>query len=374
MQRDSEKPMQDQVRVGIIGCGKISGAYFTGCRQFDILDLVACADINPEVAHAAAAEFHIPQVYTVEELLADPSIQIVINLTVPQAHAEINLAAIAAGKHVYCEKPLAVTREDGQRTLKAAQEKGVLVGCAPDTFLGGGIQTCRKLIDEGAIGEVVAAAAVFANHGHESWHPNPAFYYQLGGGPLFDMGPYYLTALINLIGPIKRVTAATRISFPQRTITSQPRHGEQITVEVPTHITGLIDFANGAVGTIITSFDIWSHHLPNIEIHGATGSLSVPDPNTFGGVVRLWQHEIQEWQDITLTHRDDVGRGIGVADMAYAIAHKRPHRANGDLALHVLDTMHAFEEASMTGQHSTLTSSCDQPAALPIGLARGVLD
>ncbi|MEM8534596.1 MAG: Gfo/Idh/MocA family oxidoreductase [Chloroflexota bacterium] len=366
--------MQNQIRVGVIGCGKISGAYFAGCRQFDIIDLMACADIDPEVAHAAADEFHIPQIYTVEELLADPSIQIVINLTIPQAHAEINLAALAAGKHVYCEKPLAVTREDGQRTLKKAQEKNLLVGCAPDTFLGGGIQTCRKLIDEGAIGEVVAATAVFANHGHESWHPNPAFYYQIGGGPLFDMGPYYLTALINLIGPIKRVTGATRISFPQRTITSQPRRGEQITVEVPTHITGLMDFANGAVGTIMTSFDIWSHHLPAIEIHGTTGSLSVPDPNTFGGVVRLWQHETQEWQDIPLTHRDDVGRGIGVADMAYALLHNRPHRASGDLAMHVLDTMHAFEEASMTGQHITLTSGCDQPAALPSDLAPGVLD
>lgn len=366
--------MQNQIRVGIIGCGKISGAYFTGCRQFDILALVACADINPEAAQAAAAEFAIPQVYTVEELLADPTIQLIINLTVPQAHAEINLAAIAAGKHVYCEKPLAVTREDGQQTLDAAREKGVLVGCAPDTFLGGGIQTCRKLIDEGVIGELVAATAVFANHGHESWHPNPAFYYQIGGGPLFDMGPYYLTALINLMGPIKRVTGATHVSFPQRTITSQPRRGEQIMVEVPTHITGLIDFANGAVGTIITSFDIWSHHLPGIEIHGATGSLSVPDPNTFGGIVRLWQHETQEWHAIPLSHRDDVGRGIGVADMAYALLHNRPHRASGDLALHVLDAMHAFEEASVTSQHVMLTSSCDQPAALPSGLAPGVLD
>src|SRR5262245_6033515 len=257
--------MLPKVKVGVVGCGKISGAYFEHCKAFEILDMAACADIDHDRAVAAAKEFGIPKACSVEELLADPEIQIVLNLTVPQAHAEVNLAAIAAGKHVYAEKPLAVTREDGQQTLAAAKERGVLVGCAPDTVLGGGIQTCRKLIDDGAIGVPVAATAFMMSHGPESWHPNPGFYYLTGGGPMLDMGPYYLTALITLIGPIRRVTGSTRITFPERVATSQARFGERLPVEVATHAAGVIDFANGAVGTIITSFDVWFANLPRSE-------------------------------------------------------------------------------------------------------------
>jgi len=337
------------------------------------LDVVACADIDMDRARARAEEFGAAA-WPVEEILADPAIQIVVNLTVPRAHAEVNLAAIAAGKHVYCEKPLAITRSDGQRTLAAAEKKGVRVGCAPDTFLGGGIQTCRKLIDDGVIGEPVAATAFMTCRGHESWHPDPAFHYQPGGGPMLDMGPYYLTALVNLIGPIRRVTGSTRITFPERMVTSQPHYGTRIKVETATHVAGVVDFVNGAVGTIITSFDIWAANLPRIEIYGTEGSISVPDPNRFDGPVLLRRADESNWSEIPLTHSADVGRGIGVADMAYGLVYGRPHRASGELAYHVLEVMHAFEDASQTGRHMDIESSCVQPAALPLGLMPGRLD
>jgi predicted dehydrogenase len=309
------------------------------------------------------------------ELLADPEIQIVVNLTIPKAHAEVNLAVIAAGKNAHCEKPLAVNRADGQKTLEAAKEKGVRVGCAPDTFLGGGIQTCRKLIDDGWIGEPVAATAFMAGHGHESWHPAPDFYYEIGGGPMFDMGPYYLTALVNLLGPIRRVTGSTRITFPERTISNDtPRFGEKITVETSTHLAGVLDFESGAIGTLIMSFDMWPHHLPRLEIYGSEGSLSVPDPNTFRGPVKVRRAGAQEWSEVPLTHSDAVSRGIGVADMAYGLVYDRPHRVNGDLAYHVLDVMAAFDDASKSNAHVQIESTCERPAMLPMGLLPGILD
>jgi predicted dehydrogenase len=364
----------DKVGIGIIGCGNISPAYFRGFRVFNILDVVACADIDMGRARARAEEFGISTACPADELLTDPTIQIVVNLTIPTAHTEVNLAAIAAGKHVFCEKPLAITRADGQRTLAAAQKKGVRIGCAPDTFLGAGIQTCRKLIDDGWIGAPVAATAFMTCHGHESWHPDPAFYYQLGGGPMLDMGPYYLTALVTLIGPIRRVTGSTRITFPERLITSQPHYGTRIKVETATHVAGVMDFANGAVGTIITSFDIWAANLPRVEIYGTEASLSVPDPNHFGGTVLLRRADASDWSQIPLTHSIDIGRGIGVADMAYALAGGKHHRASGKLAYHVLDVMHAFDDASQTGRHIEIESSCARPAALPLGLIPGEPD
>ncbi|HUX75014.1 MAG TPA: Gfo/Idh/MocA family oxidoreductase [Anaerolineae bacterium] len=366
--------MATRAKVGLIGCGNISGAYVKGCTAFRILDVVACADIVTSRAEARAREFGIPNACPVDELLSDPEIQIVVNLTVPQAHAEVSLAAISAGKNVHSEKPLAVAREDGRRVLAAAREQRVLVGCAPDTFLGGGLQTCRKLIDDGWIGKPVAATAFMTSRGPESWHPDPEFLYQLGAGPLFDMGPYYLTALVNLLGPVKRVTGSTQISFPERLITSQPHYGTEIKVRTPTHVAGVVDFGSGAVGTIITSFDVWAANLPRIEIYGSEGSLSVPDPNTFGGPVRIWRPEAGEWREVPLTHSTDVGRGIGVADMAHALAYGRPHRASGELAYHVLDVMHAFEEASKTGGHVEIESHCPRPAPLPMGLRPGELD
>jgi predicted dehydrogenase len=367
----------ERTKVGIIGCGNISDRYLQWCPKFDILEVVACTDIDMPRAQAKAGQYGI-RALTLDEMLADPDIQIVINLTVPAAHAEVSLKAIAAGKSVYSEKPLALTREDGQKIVQAAKEKGVLVGCAPDTFLGGGLQTCRKLIDDGWIGAPVAATAFMLGHGPESWHPNPDFFYKVGGGPMFDMGPYYLTALVHLLGPVKRMTGSARISFPQRFATSDKLppelYGHAIDVEIPTHVAAVLDFASGPVATLITSFDVWSHTLPRIEIYGTEGSLSVPDPNTFRGPVKLRRAGADEWSDIPLSHSADVERGIGVADMAYALRFGRPHRASGDLAYHVLDLMHAVHDASASGQHVNVSSTVERPAPLPVGLPKGQLD
>jgi predicted dehydrogenase len=269
---------------------------------------------------------------------------------------------------VYSEKPLGIRHAEAEALMLAAAAKGVRVGCAPDTFLGAGLQTCRKVIDDGQIGEPVAATAFMMSHGHETWHPDPAFYYQPGGGPMFDMGPYYLTALVSLIGPVRRVTGMTRITFPQRTITSQPHYGETITVKTATHVAGLMEFANGAIGTIITTFDVWVASLPPMEIYGTQGSLSVPDPNGFGGPVRVQRlGELGAWREVPLTHAYLGNRGIGVADMAYALRARRPPRASGEMAYHVLDAMQAFEESSREGRHIELTSTCRRPAPLPLG-------
>jgi predicted dehydrogenase len=357
--------------VGIIGAGNISSAYVTGCRAFEHLRVHAIADIVPEAAAAKAAEHGIPCACGVDELLADPAIDLVINLTVPNAHAGVSLAAIAAGKHLYSEKPLAITREDGRAILYAAKGRKVRVGCAPDTFLGGGLQTSRKLIDDGAIGVPVAATAFMLGHGPEGWHPNPAFFYKTGAGPLFDMGPYYITALVHLLGPVERVSAMARISFAERVATSEARYGERIPVEVPTHVAGTLGMAGGPVATMITSFDVWGHNLPRIEIYGSEGSLSVPDPNTFWGPVRLLRAGSKEWEDVELTHSDTVRRGVGVADMAAAIRDGRPHRASGELAYHALDVMHSFYESSDKGRTVRVRSKTTRPEALPVGSPEG---
>ena len=364
-----------KTKVGIVGCGNISGIYFKAGKTFENLEIVACADLVPERAAAKAQEFGIAKACSVKELLADPQIEIVVNLTIPKAHAEVALAAVQAGKSVHNEKPLTITRTDGRKLLQLAAKKHVRVGCAPDTFLGGGIQTCVKLIDDGWIGEPIGATAFMTCHGHESWHPDPEFYYKVGGGPMFDMGPYYLTALVALMGPVQRVTGMARITFPERTITSEAKRGTVITVDVPTHVTGLMEFGNGAIGTIITSFDVWAAELPRIEVYGTRGSLQVPDPNGFGGPVRFRRPGMEQWQEIPLTHGyAENSRGIGVADMANALKSGRPHRASGELAFHVLDIMHAFHDASAAGKHISLESSCRRPAPLPLGLRHGTLD
>lgn len=357
-----------KTNIGVIGCGQISSIYLQAPDTFDILNIVACSDIDMKRAQAQAERFNVPRVYSAEELLADPDIDIVLNLTIPRVHAEIGLAAIEAGKAAYSEKPLAIHREQGKALLDAARAKNLRVGCAPDTFLGGGIQTCIKLINDGAIGTPVAATAFMMGHGPESWHADPEFFYQPGAGPLFDMGPYYLTALIAMLGPIQRVTGSARITFPERLITSQPKYGTKIQVNTPTHIAGVLDFANGAVATLTTSFDVWSHHMPRIEIYGTEGSLSVPDPNTFGGPVSLRRAQDSEWQEVPLTHDyTKNSRGIGLADMAHALRSGRTHRASGDLAYHVLDTMQALLESSEAGHHIILTSTCERPAPLDPG-------
>lgn len=361
------------VKAGIVGCGNISGIYFQAKRTFPILDIVAAADLDVERAKARATEYGVARVCTLEEMLADKDIEIIINLTTPHGHAPVNMAAIEAGKSAHTEKPFAITREDGKKVLAAAKAKKVLVGGAPDTFMGAGIQTCLKLIKDGAIGRPIGATAFMLCHGHESWHPDPEFYYEKGGGPMFDMGPYYLTALVALMGPVKRVAGATAITFPERTITSAKKNGKKVKVEVPTHVTGVMNFANGAIGTIITSFDVWGHRLPCIEIYGEKGTLWVPDPNGFGGPVTLQAGGAPA--EVALTHGyADNSRGIGAADMAYALRTGRKHRSSGELAYHVLDIMHAFHDSSDTGRHINLESTCEQPAPMPTGLKPGELD
>jgi predicted dehydrogenase len=354
-----------KVKVGVIGCGAISGIYLKNAPRFGNIEVAACADLLIERAVTRAAEYNVPKACSVEEVIADPEIEIVLNLTTPQAHASIGLAALNAGKSVYNEKPLTIRREDAQQMLNVAREKGLLVGGAPDTFLGAGLQTCRQLIDEGVIGEPIAATAFMIGHGHENWHPDPEFYYQVGGGPMFDMGPYYLTALTSLIGAVAGVSGATRITFPERTITSPKKYGATIKVEVPTHVAGLLHFANGAIGTVIMSFDVWRANLPFIEIYGSEGTLSVPDPNTFGGAVRIFKPGQHQWDEVPITRPfADNSRGLGVADLARALREGGSARASGELTYHVLDIMHTVHDAADQRRYVELKSTMERPAPL----------
>ncbi|MCX5769921.1 MAG: Gfo/Idh/MocA family oxidoreductase [Candidatus Hydrogenedentes bacterium] len=356
-----------RVRVGIIGCGNISDIYFTNLRKFDVLEVAACADLVRERAQEKAEKHAVPRALPVEKLLADKSIELVVNLTIPNAHAQVALAALKAGKSVYNEKPLAVTREDAQKLIRVAKSKKLLLGGAPDTFLGAGIQTCIKLIRDGWIGEPVAATGFMLCHGHESWHPDPEFYYKPGGGPMFDMGPYYLTALVALMGPVRRICGSARVTFPQRLITSEPKRGTVIDVDVPTHVAGVMDFHTGAIATIVTSFDVWGSAHPYVEIYGTSGSMQAPDPNSFGGPVKIRRAGASEWSEIPLTHpHAENSRGIGVADMALALREQRRHRANESLTYHVLDLMHAFHDSSTQGRHIDIQTTCDSPTPMPM--------
>ncbi|MBL7005998.1 MAG: Gfo/Idh/MocA family oxidoreductase [Spirochaetia bacterium] len=365
--------------IGIVGCGVISDIYLknlTGIFK-DLVEVKSCTDLDPVRRAEKAEAYGIEAADSLEVLLADPEIDIILNLTTPPVHAAIDLAAIRAGKHLFSEKPLAVSLKEAAAVLKEARLKGVRVGCAPDTFLGAGIQTARSLIDEGRIGNVVSVNACMACHGHESWHPHPEFYYQTGGGPMMDMGPYYLTAMVNLAGPITRVAGMANKAFNTRKMTSSARAGDSVEVEVMTHVTGVMEFANGAVGTIVTSFDIWKSEEPRIEVHGTEGSLSIPDPNTFGSNANdltLFREGAAAWERIQITDFSyaNNSRGLGVVDMALAIGQERPHRASGDLAGNVLQAMLGFEAAAISGTYISLSDGLKaKPAAMEKGLAAG---
>ena len=367
------------VKAAVIGCGNISDIYLQNAAKWDILNLVACANRTLPRAQSQAEKFNVPQAKPIADVLADPDIELIINLTTPDVHGEIGLAALRAGKSVYNEKPLAISREDGLLLLKEAEMRGLLVGCAPDTFLGGGLQTCRQILDAGEIGEPVAAQAFMLIQGPEAWHPNPGFLYEVGAGPLFDIGPYYLTALISLLGPIRRVTGSARKTYPERVIGSGPNQGAKFPVETPTHIASILDFAGGPVATLITSFDVavsagaainlYDVGGALLEIQGTKGTLCLPDPNMFDGPVKIRRLGEREWREAPLTHTHTANsRGIGVADMAYALRNGRPHRANGELAYHVLDVMHGILEASASGRHIEISSNCERPSPLPAGL------
>jgi predicted dehydrogenase len=363
--------MTQPLGIGVVGCGTVSEPYMQNINSSPLLKMVACADEVPERARARAAEFAVPRACTVEELLADPTVELVVNLTIPTAHVGINLAALAAGKHVYCEKPLATTRADGLRILEAAEASGLTVSGAPDTVLGAGIQTCLRLLQKGGLGEPLAASGFVLSRGPENWHPNPAFFYQPGGGPLFDMGPYYLTTLVCLLGPIRQVTSMASILYPERTADSGPRKGETFKVSTPTFVACVIEFVGGAQATLVTSYGIWGTDLPYIQLYCTRGILGVPDPNTFAGPVRVRSHDDEKgWREVPLRyHHTDARkncRGLGVAEAALAIREGRAPRLSGELAYHVLDVMESIVESYASGRHVTVRSTCRQLPALPL--------
>lgn len=358
--------------IGIIGTGNISAAYLRamlgrdGLPGFPVLDVKGLADMRAEAAEARAAEFGL-RAMSIEAMLADPEIALVVNLTIPRAHVEVGLRVLEAGKHVYSEKPLGIDFAEGVRLIEAARVKTLRVGAAPDTFLGGAHQRARTVIDSGVLGQIVGGTAFFMCPGHESWHPDPAFYYDVGGGPMLDMGPYYITDLVNLLGPVERVMAMSSTSRSERVITSAPKRGEMMPVKVATHVTGALGFANGAVVQICMSFDVAAHkHVP-LEIYGTEQSLIVPDPNFFGGAVELRKPgRDARWEPVPVEkpYADGNYRSLGVADMADAILSGRPHRANGDLALHVLEVMEAFALSSREGRAVAMTTTLERPAPL----------
>jgi predicted dehydrogenase len=369
----------DQVKLGIVGCGNISGAYLTGGARSRLVAVKAVTDMLPEAAARRAEEYGVAAV-ALDEMLADPEIAIVINLTVPLAHAEMSHRAIAAGKHVYSEKPFAATFAEGRELAAAARAKGLRLGSAPDTFFGAGHQAARYAIDKGRIGRVVGGAVCFAGPGMESWHPNPSFFFKRGGGPVLDIGCYPITQLVNCLGPVASVMAHASRAHETRTVTSEPRRGEVIQVEVPTTVNGVLEFANGASVALTVSWDIWKHARLPIELYGTEGSLLNPDPNFFGGPTRVSARN-GEWQDLPLavhpfgtpTRKNNAGgevadyRMVGVFDMACAIAQDRPHRANGDLALHVLEVMEALERSSVEGRRLRIETICERPDPVPLG-------
>jgi predicted dehydrogenase len=360
--------------IGLIGAGNISSQYLTAVSAFPILSVKGIADLNMDAARARAAEFAVPA-KTVAELLADPAVDIIVNLTVPKAHVEVGLQAVAAGKHVHSEKPLGITVAEARRLVDAAKAKGVRIGSAPDTFLGGGHQTCRKLIDDGAIGQVVGGTAFFGTAGHERWHPSPAFYYLQGGGPVLDMGPYYITALVNLLGPVRSVAAVASKARSERPITSEPLKGQMIPVEVSTHASATLEFVSGPVVTVVMSFDVPRYRHAPIELYGLKGSMGVPDPNFFDGEILL-ATATEDWKPTPIQHghAEHNLRIMGVADMAHAIRAGRPHRASGALAFHVLEVMEAVQRSSDEGRHIDIESRPERPAVLPADVAPGDLD
>jgi predicted dehydrogenase len=364
--RSSEWTSMDAVKAGVLGCGTISDAYLSADDRFDAYDIVACADLDRELAKRKADEYGVTAMAP-EKMVADPSIEIVVNLTPPSVHEATCRQALEAGTHVYVEKPLAATVEGARNILQIAEREGLLVGSAPDTFLGAGLQTARQVVDDGVIGKPVGATAIWTSPGHETWHPNPDLYYQEGGGPLFDMGPYYVTALVSLLGPATRVAGSVTRASEERTITSESRHGETIDVEVPTHESGVVDFATGAVANLTTSFDVQGSTLPApaFELYGTEGTLALPDPNHFEGPVRVQRRGEDGFEEIELTHEYTAGRSAGIADLASAIRSDWDHRTSADLAAHVLDVLSGIRQSSESDEHAFLDGDVERPAPLP---------
>ncbi len=370
--------------IGIMGCGNISAAYLQLAPLFRGMEIRACADLNETAAKARAEEFGI-RADSVDGLLQADDIDIVVNLTIPAAHFEVSKTILGAGKHVYSEKPFVLSVDEGRELAALARSKDLRIGSAPDTFLGGAHQLARRLIDSGAVGEVTGGTCHVMSHGMEHWHPNPDFFFKPGGGPVLDIGPYYITNLVQLIGPVRRVAAMASVPAPVRTITSEPRSGETIEVETPTTIHALLEFDNGATVTLGASWDVWDHGHAPMELYGADGSLFIPDPNFFSGDFEIvhgkdgsretptWEHPLGIPNE---THGDTElanYRAAGLSDMAQAISDHRPHRCSQELALHVVDVMIAILKSGETGSFQTIETQCDRPAPLDAEAARSLM-
>ena len=359
--------------VGIIGCGNISAAYLNLAPLFNFIEIRAVADLNTEAAQARADEYSV-RADTVEDLLAAKDVDIIINLTTPAAHFSVTKSILEHGKHAYSEKPFVLTLEEGERLQKLAQEQGLRVGSAPDTFLGGAHQAARKAIDNGEVGEIIGGTCHVMSHGMESWHPNPDFFFQPGGGPILDLGPYYISNLVQLIGPVKAVTAMASASFAEREIGNGPRLGEKVPVETPTNIHAILEFENGALITFGASWDVWAHRHENMELYGTSSSLFIPDPNFFGGDVLISKAQDETTQVFDNKHPfsvandpDDSGalranyRCAGLAEMAQAIQENRPHRCSLEMATHVIEVMTGILASAQDRGWTSMTTTCDRP-------------
>jgi predicted dehydrogenase len=376
--------MAKELGVGIIGCGNISTTYFKLAPLFMGLNVLACADINMDAARLRAEEYKV-KAQTIDELLANDELDVIVNLTIPDAHFSVSKRILEAGKHVYSEKPLVLTLEQGEELRRIAKEKGLAVGCAPDTFLGGAHQLARKFIDDGGVGRITSGSCHVMSPGMEMWHPNPDFFFLPGGGPILDLGPYYIANLINLIGPVKRVGAMTSMASPTRTITSEPRNGEIIPVKTPTTIQALLEFVSGATITLTASWDVWSHRHANMELYGTEGSLYVPDPNFFGGTVEASGRDkdikpLENWaHPFGIANQESPSgpranyRTAGLADMAASLIDGRDARCSLDRTLHGVDVMTSILKSGAENRFIDLTTTCTQPAALGIEEAQALL-
>ena len=358
----------------MIGCGNIAPLYARTLAELGWVQLASVADGMADRAEMFAAKFGADAV-TVDSMLADTSLDAIVNLTPANAHAAVTRSILEAGKHAFSEKPLGVNFADGQSLVALAAERGLRLGCAPDTFLGAGLQAAREAIDRGAIGEPLAANAFMLGFGPEWWHPNPEIFYGPGAGPLFDMGPYYLTALTHLLGPARSAMGSARIAMTDRVIHAKGRVGEVVKATVPTHVSAILEFVSGPVATLVTSFDVKATRYRNIEIYGSEATLSVPDPNTFGGPLMVRGILGDDWREISLPKPNIAQqRGIGLADMLSAHTAGRPHRASGDLALHVLELMTSIVRSSEEGRRIDLTTTCERPAPLRFNLPTNTFD
>jgi len=371
----------EKTGVGIVGVGAISGIYLQNLtKTFKEVYVVGVCDLIPERAEKVAEEykdFNFKIYKDMHALFADPKVDIVLNLTRPYEHFDVTKAALLAGKHVYSEKSLGASLEEGLELYKLAKEKGLTIGGAPDTFLGAGLQTCRKLIDDDMIGTPVAAQSFYLSRGHETWHPDPAFYYQFGAGPMLDMGPYYVTALVSLLGSVANVSGMTGKAYDTRTITSEPHYGTVVDVDVATHLTGTMRFESGVMCTITASFDCFPHkQLPYILIFGSKGNIMLPDPNYFEGPVMLKRTTDADYHEIPLLYDDysENSRGLGVADMAKALRTGRKPRCHMDLTMHVLEVLSAFQRSSDSGTHIQIESRTERPAPRQFDMMSGILD